>query len=89
MEEVKKDLEVLWTVEQVANYFHVKKHTVYQWISKGVRLDPNKIVHVGTLVRIPRSEVERIANQKKAKITGAPTTPAAPAAPVIAKPIKL
>ncbi len=63
MEEIKKDLEVLWTPKQVAEYFTLSIRTVYQWISSGKVLDPNKIVRIGNRVRIPRSEVERIAGK--------------------------
>lgn len=59
----KKDLEILWTVEQVASYFTLSKRTVYQWISAGKTIDPTKIVRIGNRVRIPRSEVERIAGK--------------------------
>lgn len=93
---IKKDLEVLWTVKQVAEYFSISPRTVYQWISGGQMFDPAKLVYVGPLVRIPRSEIERIANKKKdrifkvkeepkPKITAVPVTPAAPA-PVAAVP---
>lgn len=78
----RKDLEVLWTVEQVANYFTISKRTVYQWLANGKMFDPAKLVHIGNLVRIPRSEVERIANKKKAAIVKAPPKPAIPAKPL-------
>lgn len=63
MEEMKKDLEVLWTPKQVAQYFTLSIRTVYQWISSGKVLDPNKIIRIGNRVRIPRSEVERVAGK--------------------------
>lgn len=63
MEEIKKDLEILWTPKQVAEYFTLSIRTVYQWISGGKVLDPNKIVRIGNRVRIPRSEVERVAGK--------------------------
>lgn len=81
MGEQKKDLEVLWTVEQVADYFTVSKRTVYQWIAGKRVINPDTLVYIGNLVRIPRSEVERIANAKKAAIVGDPK-------PRPAKPIK-
>ncbi len=80
--EEKKDLEVLWTVEQVAAYFTISKRTVYQWIAGKRVIDPAKLVYIGNLVRIPRSEVERIANQKKAEIVKAAPKPARPATPL-------
>jgi excisionase family DNA binding protein len=83
MEEIqRKDLEVLWTVDQVAKYFTISKRTVYQWISGGKMFDPAKLVYIGNLVRIPRSEVERIANKKKAVIVKTAPTPAQPATPL-------
>ena len=70
MEEFKQDiagsnkvLEVLWTPEQVAKYFMVSRRTVYQWISKKKVINPIKIMRIGNSVRIPRSEIERVANQ--------------------------
>lgn len=78
----RKDLEVLWTVEQVAKYFTVSKRTVYQWIANKKMIEPTKLVYIGNLVRIPRSEVERIANAKKAVIVKATPTPARPATPL-------
>lgn len=95
--EERKDLEVLWTVEQVAAYFSISKRTVYQWIAGKRMIDPTKLVHIGNLVRIPRSEVERIANAKRATIEKkpkpvapkpAPVVEAAPTAPRLATPIK-
>lgn len=64
----RKDLEVLWTVEQVAQYLLVKKGTVYNWLSKGQVIDPAGIRHVGRSVRILRSEVERIAGNIKSNL---------------------
>lgn len=84
----KKDLQILWTIEQVANYFHISKRTIYQWISKGTMIDPAKLVYVGSLVRIPRSEVERIANKKREKIVRVPKPKVAKVPkPVAAAPI--
>jgi excisionase family DNA binding protein len=82
----RKNLEVLWTVEQVATYFSIRKSTVYQWISDGKMIDPAKLVYVGKLVRIPRSEVERIASMKKTRIAKVPTP--AKAVPAKAVPIR-
>lgn len=61
----KKDLEVLWTVPQVAQYLLVQRGTVYNWLSEKKIIDPDKVVRVGVKVRIPRSEVERIAGNVK------------------------
>lgn len=61
----KKDLEVLWTVKQVAQYLLVQRGTVYNWLSNGTIIDPAKVVRIGKKVRIPRSEVERIAGNVK------------------------
>lgn len=62
------DLEVLWSVHQVAAYLGIKPITVYRWISEKRTLDPDKIVRFGKNVRIPRSEVERLAGKLKEKI---------------------
>ena len=67
-EEQKKELEVLWTPQQVAKYLGLNPVTIYRWISKKQMLDPAKIVRFSNRVRIPRSEVERIAGVTKAKI---------------------
>lgn len=64
----KKDLEVLWTVAQVAQYLLVHKQTVYNWLSQGEMFDPEKVVRLGRRVRIPRSEVERIAGNIKSNL---------------------
>ena len=82
MSEEKKDLEVLWTVEQVAAYFTISKRTVYQWIAGKRVIDPVKLVYIGNLVRIPRSEVERIANQKKKAVTDKAPIPVKAATPI-------
>lgn len=64
----KQDLQVLWTVAQVAQYLLVKPGTVYNWLSEGVMFEPSKVVRLGKRVRIPRSEVERIAGNIKANL---------------------
>lgn len=64
-EEVKKELEVLWTVPQVAKYLGLSKVTVYRWLAEKKMFDPEKIVRFANRVRIPRSEVERIAGTIK------------------------
>ena len=65
LEPTKKDLEVLWTTKQVAEYFGVRTRTVYDWIRRGKVLDPARTMKVGNRVRIPRSEIMRIANNKR------------------------
>lgn len=68
-EEIKnKDLEVLWTPQQVAKYLGVHRVTVYNWIREQKVIDPTKIVRFSKYVRIPRSEVERIAGVVKSKL---------------------
>lgn len=64
----KKDLEVLWTVTQVAQYLLVHRVTVYKWLSAGRIIDPAKVIRIGNKVRIPRSEVERIAGSIKSNL---------------------
>lgn len=69
--EIKNEpLEVLWTTKQVANYLGLSVVTVYRWISEGRVFDPAKIIKFSRTVRVPRSEVERIAGLTKAKLTG-------------------
>lgn len=63
-----KELEVLWTPQQVAKYLGLNPVTVYKWISQKRMLDPSKIVRFSNRVRIPRSEVERIAGTIRKKI---------------------
>lgn len=68
MEDEKKELEILWTPQQVAKYLGLSPVTVYRWISEKRMLDPNKIVRFSNRVRIPRSEVERLAGITKTKL---------------------
>ena len=68
MSEKHKTLEVLWTVRQVAAYLGMGTGTIYQWISDKKRIDPTKIVRIGNRVRIPRSEVERLAGIVKEQL---------------------
>lgn len=63
-EEKNPQLEPLWTVEQVAAYFSIDRLTIYRWVYKG----KIKSVKVGNRVRIPRSEIERIAGETKNKL---------------------
>lgn len=67
-EAIKKDLEVLWTPQQVAKYLTVSPVTVYRWLSEKRVLDPTKIIRMSNRVRIPRSEVERLAGTMRAKL---------------------
>ena len=69
-EEVRSDLEVLWTSKQVAKYLHVSPITVYRWIETGRVFNKDKIIKFNRHLRIPRSEVERIAGIQKGKIIG-------------------
>jgi len=68
MAEEDKKLEVLWTPQQVAKYLGINPVTVYRWIAEKRMLDPQKIIKFSNRVRIPRSEVERIAGITKEKI---------------------
>lgn len=64
----RQDLGVLWTLPQVAQYLLVSRKTVYGWVKHGKVLDPAKVIRVGRNIRIPRSEVERIAGSVKANL---------------------
>lgn len=63
--EEKKQLEVLWSPTQLAKYLTMSPGTVYRWLSQGKVIDATKVVRIGKTVRIPRSEVERIAGSIK------------------------
>lgn len=63
-----KELEVLWTVNQTAQYLSVSPVTVYKWISTGKVFDQTKLVRFSNRVRIPRSEVLRVAGVVKSKL---------------------
>jgi len=67
-EEPKKELEILWTPQNVAKYLGLNPVTVYRWISEKRTLDPTKIVRFSNRVRIPRSEVERLAGLIRVKL---------------------
>ena len=71
-EEIKKELEILWTPQQVAKYFGVHTVTVYRWLAEKRMLDPAKIIRFSNRVRIPRSEVERIAGLVRTKLANQP-----------------
>lgn len=75
MSEEKKDLEVLWTPQQVAKYLGLNPVTVYRWLSEGRTIDPTKVVRFSNRVRIPRSEVERIAGIVRKKLDDNQTNP--------------
>ena len=57
-------LEPLWSVEKVADYFSLNKMTVYRWVKTG----KVKSLKIGSRVRIPRSEVERIASETQSQL---------------------
>ena len=68
-EEIKRrELEILWNPRQVAEYLGLHPHTVYNWISNKRMFDPDKIIHFSNRVRIPRSEVERLAGNIRKKL---------------------
>lgn len=60
----RKNLGVLWTPEQVAKYLSVSRITIYRWIKQKKIFDPDQIVHIHPHIRIPRSEVERVAGHQ-------------------------
>jgi excisionase family DNA binding protein len=68
--EPERELEPLWTVSQVAQYLSVKPITVYRWLSEKRVIEPKKVVRISNRVRIPRSEVLRIAGSIKRKLQG-------------------
>lgn len=73
MEESKDSLEPLWTPAQVATYLQVSRKTVYYWLQNKKTIDPAVVKRFGNNVRIPRSEVERIAGEITSKL-GKPET---------------
>lgn len=75
MSEETKTLEVLWTPQQVAKYLGLNPVTVYRWLSEGRMLDATKVIRFSNRVRIPRSEVERIAGIFKGKLETKTTNP--------------
>lgn len=64
----RKDMEVLWTIRQVATHLTIHPNTVYRWIKEGIILDPLAIVRFGTRVRIKRSEVQRISEGMRSQL---------------------
>jgi len=77
-EEIRKELEILWTPRQVAKYLNLSPVTVYRWMAEKRMLDPTKLVRFSNRVRIPRSEVERIAGITKTKLQEEMATPVTP-----------
>lgn len=63
-----KELEPLWTINQAAKYLSIAPVTVYRWISKKKVLNPDKLVRFSNRVRIPRSEIMRVAGVVKTQI---------------------
>lgn len=57
----RKDLEVLWTPRQAAKYLNLHPVSIYRWIMEKRVLNPDKLIRFSNRVRIPRSEIERIA----------------------------
>lgn len=60
-EQEQKELEPLWTVNQVAQFLSVHPGTVRNWLCKKQVIRKEKVVKIGNRTRIPRSEVVRIA----------------------------
>lgn len=58
--ETRKNIEKLYTVADVALFFHLKENTIYRW----VRVGTIKVVRIGTNVRIPHEEVLRIVSER-------------------------
>jgi len=64
----KKELEPLWTVSRTAEYLSVSPFTVYRWIKEKKVIDADRIIRFSKQVRIPRSEVARIAGVMRSKL---------------------
>ena len=60
-EETGKRIEVLWTPQQVADFLNMNVKSVYRWIKAKKVIDPAKVIRFSGQIRIPRSEIERIA----------------------------
>lgn len=69
MAEENQRLEVLWTVMQAAKYLSVNKFTIYRWIKE----EKIRTIRFSNRVRIPRSEIEKLAGIVRDKITNQPT----------------
>lgn len=63
-----KRLESIWTPEQCAEYFNVTRVCIYRWIREGRVFNPESIIRISNKIRIPRSEVERVAGVKRDEI---------------------
>jgi excisionase family DNA binding protein len=50
----------MFTIQEVADMFHVTRKTVYNWINAG-RV---RIIRIGGVLRIEQSEVDRIKRGK-------------------------
>lgn len=59
-------LEILWSPKKLADYLSMSVTTIYGWVNKG----QIKYIKIGGRVRIPKSEVERIIAEAKAKLEG-------------------
>lgn len=69
MTEENQRLEVLWTVAQAARYLSVNKFTIYRWIKE----EKIRKIKFSNRVRIPRSEIEKLAGIVRDKIANQPT----------------
>lgn len=69
MEDIYKTIdqrpEPLWTVERVAEYLSLNSMTVYRW----AKIGKIKSMKISNRVRIPESEVKRIAGETRTKLT--------------------
>jgi len=69
-ENKEKQLEILWTTQQVAKYLGLSPVTIYRWLAENKVFDPEKVIRFANRVRIPRSEVERIAGSIRNRLEG-------------------
>lgn len=60
----KKQLEVLWSPQKLADYLSLSVTTIYGWVNNG----KIKYIKIGNRVRIPKSEVERIVSDAHSKL---------------------
>jgi len=68
-EEIQRpELEILMTTRTVAKYLLVSQESVRRWIRTGKVIDPAKVSRVANRIRIPRSEVVRIAGTIKTQL---------------------
>lgn len=61
-------LDVLWTPAQTAKYFGVSTQTIWRWLRRGVVFNPAAVVRLNNIIKIPRSEIARITEQKKQQL---------------------